>query len=160
MTDDRFHDDGEAHIYGMYMRGVLIVCPRCEACAHVQPSGWQDARVICESCGLFKEITGKARWSHGYEVRTGRERYSESKIWLQTLCCGNTLWALNGEHLAWLESYVGSELRTRNTNDGCRNSSFQSRIPKWISSKKNREQVMAGIQKLKAKLPDQRRSNV
>lgn len=160
MAADRFHDDGEAHIYGMYMRGVLIVCPRCQNCARVQPSNGKDARVVCSSCGLVREISGKISWNQGYEFRTGRERFSESKIWLQTRCCGHTLWALNPEHLAWLESYVSADLRTRDVSDGCVNSSLQSRIPKWISSKKNREQVLAAVLKLKAKLPDQRRSNV
>lgn len=48
-----------------------------------------------------------------------------------------------------LEGYVGAKLRER-TNKG--RSSFLSKLPKWIKSAKNREEILKGIAKLKEKL--------
>ena len=60
---------------------------------------------------------------------------------------GHTLWAWNLEHLAFLERYIGAELRERSRGS---NSSLQSRLPAWMTSAKNREAVRRGLAKLRA----------
>jgi len=67
---------------------------------------------------------------------------------LQTPCCGQMLWAWNTEHVLWMQKYVRAKLRTRRWIGGWRNNSLQSRLPRWITSAKNREAVLNGLDKL------------
>jgi hypothetical protein len=71
------------------------------------------------------------------------------QLWLRVNCCGHVLWAYNKQHLDFLEGYVTASLRERQPNI---NQSLASRLPYWIKSTKNREQLIKGIQKLKDKL--------
>jgi hypothetical protein len=83
-------------------------------------------------------------------------------LWLKCPCRGHVLWAFNAEHLAWLEAYVSANHRERKhenldckPEDFCRsNSSLASRLPKWMTSAKNREDVLNSIKKLKRRLID------
>ena len=152
MSKLQFKEDSPQGIHGFYRKGVLVECPRCQRMAYILPANTVDAQIACDSCGYAKEYTGRSTWIGGAESRLGVEHYSQCQLWLQVRCCGQRLWALNREHVEWLDQYVGAELRSRNVVDGCVNSSLQSRVPKWISSKKNRKQVLSGIQKLKARL--------
>ncbi len=69
--------------------------------------------------------------------------------YLQIECCGNKLWALNTEHLDFLEEYVESKLRERIPNI---NKSLASRLPNWIKDKKNRKGILTAIKKMRTKL--------
>ncbi len=153
MSKIQFQEDGYENIYNLYRKGVLVECPRCRECAYVTPPSEVAARITCGACGHSKELENESGWSSSDEVRYGRDHYSKSQLWLQVRCCDERLWALNREHVEWLEGYVGADLRSRDIGDGCINSCLNSRIPKWMSSKKNRQQVLAGIEKLKARLP-------
>jgi hypothetical protein len=73
-------------------------------------------------------------------------------LWLQTPCCGDTLWAYNLAHLEFLDSLVGAELRGRGAlggRSGWRNGSLASRLPRWLKAAKNRDEVLRGIAKLR-----------
>ena len=72
---------------------------------------------------------------------------------LQTACCGEILWAHNLQHLAYLESYVSATHRDRKPDyrDGCRNGTMASRLPGWMTSAKNRTEVLRCIQRLRDK---------
>lgn len=130
----------------------LVRCPRCAGRAEVAAQG--DAtrghaaprRVVCAGCGYVRvgQVDGPNR-----DTRAGAaaERYSGLPLWLQTPCCGEILWAYNAEHLAFLERYVGATLRERMPN---KNSSLASRLPTWLKSAKNREEVLRGIVRLRA----------
>ena len=51
------------------------------------------------------------------------------------------------------EAYIKADLRQRRQNEnGWRNASLASRLPKWIKSYKNREQLIKAIDKLREKL--------
>src|SRR5215212_7033778 len=60
-------------------------------------------------------------------------------LWLQTPCAGQVLWAWNEWHLDWMERYVAADLRERTPNI---NMSLASRLPRWIKSAKNRDEVL------------------
>jgi hypothetical protein len=70
-------------------------------------------------------------------------------LWLQISCCRETLWAYNYKHLEFIENYVSANLRERTPN---LNKSVASRLPKWIKSAKNRDEILKAIKKLKSKL--------
>ncbi len=70
-------------------------------------------------------------------------------LWLQTPCCGHTLWAYNSRHLTQLQAYVAATLRERIPNGKW---AMFTRLPQWVKSGKNREAVMRSLQRLKLKL--------
>jgi hypothetical protein len=71
------------------------------------------------------------------------------RLWLQTRCAGEVLWAYNAEHLGFLREYVSASLRERVPNA---NGSLASRLPKWIKSAHNRTAVLRAARRLEAKL--------
>jgi hypothetical protein len=82
--------------------------------------------------------------------------YFELPLWLQTPCCGEVLWAYNERHISFLEDFVGARLRerVRDGKYGWSNRSLASRLPAWIKSAKNRDEVMKGLSRLRARLQD------
>jgi len=52
--------------------------------------------------------------------------------------------AYNLDHLAYMRAYVEADIRT---SDG-ENSSIESRLPKWMKQKHNREDVLRAIKRL------------
>lgn len=159
-NNERFLDEG-TRIYEFYDE-FLVVCPKCERMAKVlideaefeklskrkidkfRNQYFAPRRLICLSC-LHRDF-----WK-GNQVAVGGnvDWYFRFPLWLQISCCGETLWAYNLKHLEMLEGYVGAKLRER-TNKG--RSSFLSKLPKWIKSAKNREEILKAIGKLKEKL--------
>ena len=80
--------------------------------------------------------------------------YFEVPLWLQTPCCGRTLWAYNDEHLTFIETLVTATLRerTRDPTFGWSNQSIASRLPSWIKAAENRGQVLRAIGRLRKRL--------
>lgn len=106
----------------------------------------QCASVACPSCEKVTKIPIK--WT--------RERFGAPvdpvlglPLWLQVSCCGHSLWAYNGEHLSKLGAYVAAGLRERTAN---KHWSIFSRLPQWMTAGKNREAVLASINRLEKKL--------
>lgn len=157
----RFQDAGET-IYS-YMDEILVECPRCRACARVfrrEPDEnaathlrcFQPRRVVCESCGFTKDWQGNSLHFDGY-ADPMRDSYFRLSLWLQTPCCGHTLWAYNRRHLRLIEDYVQADLRehTRDPKWGWSNQALANRLPEWMIIAKHREPVLKAIAKLKAK---------
>lgn len=70
-------------------------------------------------------------------------------LYLQARCCGETLWVYNREHLNKLREYTHASLRERVNG---RHWSMFARLPRWMSAAKNRESVLASLEKLESKL--------
>lgn len=150
--NERFKDNGEL----IYEFGdeFLVVCPYCKGKARVfrveTGSDKLSARLIaprklvCFEC-LHRDESGGGMRSVGGSV----DWYFGLDLWLKTSCCGEMLWVYNRKHLDFLENYVSAKLRERMPH---RNKSLASRLPKWIKSAKNRDQVLKAIAKLKEKL--------
>jgi hypothetical protein len=58
------------------------------------------------------------------------------------------LWAYNYEHLIFLQQHVAATLRERKGEEKM-NQSLGSRLPRWMTSAKNREKVVHYIEELK-----------
>jgi hypothetical protein len=71
-------------------------------------------------------------------------------LWLTENVNGNLLWAYNYEHLEFIRNFVDSKLRERNGQDFS-NKSLGSRLPKWLTSKNNRETILRTIEKIKTR---------
>jgi hypothetical protein len=69
-------------------------------------------------------------------------------LWLQSPCCGGILWVYNSSHLRSLREYVAAALRERTSGHHW---SMFSRLPKWMSAHKNRDAVLACLDRLEKK---------
>ena len=137
---------------------VLVVCPACEHSATVRLVPLEESvgtgalraqlegRLACTHCGHSARKAAFVRWING-----PADAVFDRPVWLQTPCCGETLWAYNERHLAALESYVRAELRERRRDPatGWRNGAWVSRIPRWLSAAGNRDQVLRCIARLR-----------
>lgn len=134
----KFTDDGKP-LYE-YFDYRIVCCPKCSKAVD-----FYDGKVTCIHCGHHKDFkSGK----------TGAEMFRATlqlDHFLQIPCCGDVLWAVNLEHLDFLESYVGAGLRGRIPNI---NRSMASRLPQWIKAAKNRDEILRSISRLREKLRD------
>lgn len=111
---------------------------------------FQPRKLSCLHCGHTKTWSGRG-------IRQGGpcDWYFGLPLWLQTPCCGSTLWALNRRHLDFLERYVTAQQRAKirvPVVGTVRNRSMASRLPRWMKSAKNREAVTRGLIRLKSLL--------
>ena len=139
MVDDTFTDDF-TRVYSFVDR-VLVSCPNCSQCATMTRA---DKRFICAHCGrtktgIYWDIIGPDSGTLGLS------------LYLQTDCCGHKLWAFNAEHLRFLRDYVSADHRVHARDEhGWSNRSLANRLPKWMSSAKNRANVLRAIDRLAA----------
>lgn len=153
---ERFSDNGEL----VYEFGdeFLVVCPRCAGKARVfvveidseklNEKLFAERKLVCFSCVYRDE------WKGG-QIGVGGsfDWYFRLPLWLAVSCCGETLWAYNEKHLEFIEDYVGAKLRERKPFV---NKSMASRLPNWIKSAKNRDEILKAIKKLKSKMAETR----
>ncbi len=146
---DRFKDF-ETGIWDFESR-VLIRCPKCDQCAIAEAMDVNKMRYTCGACGMAQEVP-PGKWVYTKNAQGG----ANVSLWLETKCCGHLLWAYNREHLEFLEAYVSALLREQRPSPDGRwhNAALASRLPKWMSSAKNREDVLKGIERLKERLPE------
>ena len=167
MTTKRITDSYEQYIYD-FMRDIYVICPSCGGQGLVKSPAFdvrnkeeQGIKFICASCGHSKRLDEKpvaVLSGSAHNVITGRyliigaaiDPYFHLPLWLTTNCCDHLLWAYNYEHLDFLQRHVASKLRERDTQNML-NKSLGSRLPKWMTSKKNREAVLKGIEHLAKK---------
>jgi hypothetical protein len=154
--------------YDFLKYDVLVCCPRCDKKAVVKPvpsifpSRDEDhTKVSCTECGFNKKLSElpeslthpkKNNTKEGRQYRIGGpvDPWFHLPLWLQQECLGNLLWAYNPEHIDYLISHIGAKLRERNGQD-LANKSLGSRLPRWMTSKNNRETILKELQDLKDK---------
>lgn len=167
MTALRTNDAYQKLIYD-FMKDMYVICPSCGGQAIVRspefvirPKDEREIKLICLVCGHNKRLDEKKAsvlLKTSNNIITGRyfiigaaiDPYFNLPLWLTTECCENVLWAYNYEHLDFLRKHVEAKLRERNIQS-ISNKSLGSRLPKWMSSNKNREAVLKCIDKLKNK---------
>lgn len=148
---------------------VLVRCPACDGCAVVLGDLEAPMRALpgcrhllrCRECGLFKHKRSTV-WVFDRSI----DPYYHLPVWLQADCRGHLLWAYNLRHLELLESYVAARLRERGAvseatalgiadwaNLGVTPLSMVERLPAWLKSAKNRDQVLRIINRLRSSVP-------
>jgi hypothetical protein len=162
-----------------------LVCLKCPFQTTLDESGWLGpgvgiARERCPNCG-FKWLESRVRrgslkgQGRRWTAITCSECQHTTKVplrwritrigaavdpafglplWLQSSCCGETLWAYNAAHLNALRDYVAAAIRER---VGVMQWSMFSRLPKWLSARKNRDTVLSSIDRLQERLPSSER---
>jgi len=157
----------EKTLYG-FINTIYVVCPKCNRQAMVRSKGSfpnfkeNETKLICTHCGFNKYYaeTPKDTWTSersGIEYKTRNlivgsniDPYFRLPLWLQAETPDGLLWAYNYEHLTFIENHVKAELRNREKSL-MYNRSLGSRLPKWMTSKKNRQEILRVIEKLKSK---------
>lgn len=109
----------------------IVECPKCS-----KPVDLFGSRFSCKNCGFIKDYNG----------------FSDLENYLKINCCNNTLWAINLQHLDFIEDYVSAKIRTRTPNI---NKSLASRLPQWVKNYKNRDQILKCIKKLRNNLQEE-----
>jgi len=148
---ERFNDAGTT----IYAFGdvFLVRCPRCQRRASVVRAApvkshaiFGPRRCACMHCGYIEDRTG------GSAVIGGPcDWFFGLPLWLQTPCCGHTLWAHNEDHLAFLECFVAATVRERMPGL-IWNRSLASRLPRWMQASANRAEVLRSLERLRALL--------
>lgn len=135
----KFEDQGA--FLSQFYAYRIVECPKC-----AKPIDYSGIKLVCINCGYNKEVRSKEAKHNLTPASLNVENF------LSISCCGERLWAMNLEHLDFLECYVESELRERIPNI---NKSLASRLPQWIKSRKNRNEILRGIKKLRNKLKEE-----
>lgn len=148
-------------------RDVLVVCPVCSGCATVKANGfpfprnqYDEIKIVCTQCGFNKVLprnptvlvnAGRvpSKRTEGKHLIFGVpiDPFFHLSLWITANVRGNLLWAYNYEHLKFLRQFVEAELRERNGVKST-NGSIGSRLPKWMTSRKNRKDVLRVLEKL------------
>jgi hypothetical protein len=97
-------------------------------------------------------------YSSGRKIITGRyyvvggeiDPFFYLPLWLKTDFEGHSIWAYNLEHLHFLRQHIEAKLRERNGQE-LSNKSIASRLPRWMTSKKNREIILKKMDELQKK---------
>ncbi|MFD3496906.1 hypothetical protein ACFWWT_25340 [Streptomyces sp. NPDC058676] len=129
----RFHDPGSTA--SAFSTSVLVRCPRCDRIAHFERRTPAESRLVCRSCGLSKATARCAR----------------PALWLQAETRHGEIWAYNLEHLDLLRRFVAATLRERAPwYEHGRKMTYVARLPAWIKSAGNRDEVLRAIDRLRA----------
>jgi hypothetical protein len=134
---------------------IDVVCPRCGCRAVVSAEPVEGAfamhwprRFVCTGCvtaAKWEPKGGSSSWGGPVDP------YFRLPLWLRATCCGGqTLWAFNEAHLALLAEYVGAGLRERNPQRP--GMTMVARLPRWLKSAKNRDEVLRTIARLSHRL--------
>ena len=125
---------------------ILVECPQCGHCARGAGRQYDRAKLqtttkmSCLHCSHQHTFIWKS-FDHSIAL----------PLWLRTRCCGEVLWALNSRHLMALEAYVSAGLRENKLGTPSTRHVLMS-LPRWITSKKNRPDVLRGLKRLRQKL--------
>lgn len=141
-------------IYSFYDE-FLVRCPHCHSCALIRPIDPNNAQLFaprrfsCTGCGAAKNWAGKSIGGGGAGELV--DPYFHYRLWLQIRCCGQTLWAYNWRHLQSIELFVAAKLRESKPDEryGYSNRSLFSRLPQWMQSRHNRDDILKAIEKRK-----------
>ncbi|KNB52787.1 hypothetical protein [Streptomyces caatingaensis] len=165
----RFRDPGHDKHHFARTGEVLVRCPRCDRRARVvtvpreaddaAPAWFGERRLVCRHCGLARRRDERRpvvfRWYGAPEMN---EPCFQALLWLQTRTRHGLLWAYDPEHLALLRQYVQATLREHDPwHEPWRKMGLVGRLPAWIKQAKNRDEVLRGLDRLRASLADRDR---
>lgn len=142
---------------------IHVVCPACggraestrrpgqEPLRYYSDLMWRARRLVCVHCGANREWTPR---KGGYGVAFGGpcDPFFALPLWLRTPCRGEVLWAYNREHLDVLAAFAGATLRERAPQMAM---TMVARLPVWMKSATHRRDVLRGIARLRAMLPEE-----
>jgi hypothetical protein len=130
---------------------VLVHCPSCDRRATIDGRGG-TLRLTCPHCGLVRDSGFPGPRSVLHVYGSGNTIFG-ARLWLETACCGgNRLWALNPDHLYYLERFVAERQRTRAFPSPPGSRQLADYLPGWMKTAKHRDEVLRAITRLRATL--------
>lgn len=147
---------------------IDVVCPRCEKKAIVIGASLnttmaeheEKVRFSCGGCGyavkyantpkliVYINSRGIPKYSRIIFRNEPIDPFFGFTVWYRLETVYGLLWAYNLDHLLVIEAYISDPLRQRNGLE-YRNNSLASRLPKWVSSAKNRTYLLKIIGRMK-----------
>ena len=132
-------------LYDEFADEILVECPSCKRCARAFRPRWDSRKrqyriaMSCLHCSLQHEFFGD--WDY----------WDSLPLWLKTRSCGVILWTLNSRHLQALQEYVSADLREKKLPNPSNRHMYFS-LPRWMTSSKNRPDVLRGLKRLQSRL--------
>jgi len=109
---------------------IKIACPKCNSLRIYEP---RNEKILLKPYSNTSKIA---------------DPIFNLPLWLQMEFRKNIFWAYNKDHLGEIRNYVKSELRERQTLN---HTTMVEKLPKFITSSKNREGILRVIEKLDRK---------
>ncbi|BCJ47086.1 hypothetical protein GCM10010168_83070 [Actinoplanes ianthinogenes] len=153
---------------------IDVVCPRCAARARViTPPGagaplvaGVDAQVILDAAAAADRLRRLVCSACGYTRTASPPTSSPSRggpvdpffrqpLFLTTRVRGHHLWAYHRPHLDLLTRFIAAGLRERGPGGGCVMSLLE-RLPPWMKSARNRDDLLAALADLGKRLDGSR----
>ena len=131
-----------------------IVCENCNSIFDLETKNLvttiKKANCKCPDCSHQNQVDVEFRLytTGGMFNQHTKDQYYGYDFWYKTNFKNNCFWAYNLEHLNEIEEYVVADVRKRHLGEY---QSMVERLPKWIGSKKNRDDLIKSIIKLKKK---------
>src|SRR5229473_3127273 len=111
---------------------LWVVCKQCQDRALLVPeTGRLLAQCSCTKCGAIYSIA---------LIDNYRRRMVQLPLWLKNDFRGELFWAVNGDHLLFLEGIIAARLRERPIHRGNRmklTRAMPFNLPSWMLSAKN-----------------------
>lgn len=151
--ESRSKQSYQLSLYDFIKFDILVACPSCAQKAIVkvgQGDLQEDVKVVCTACGYHKKHSDSSKKPQSYTLGAAIDPFFKLPVWLQIGFEENTLWAYNHEHLNVLMAHVSAKLRERNIQETS-NQSIGSRLPRWMTSQKNREAILKKMVELQHK---------
>ncbi|MER6074475.1 hypothetical protein ABT187_37780 [Streptomyces sp. NPDC001817] len=132
--------------------------PRCDRVARVQRQPHPEERplfaprrLVCRSCGLSRTWAGRGIGLWAGSTGPAEDPCFHARLWLQRETRHGWLWAYDLRHLDPIRLHVDATLRGRAGRDaiGPRHS-LVARLPAWIKSAKNRDEVLRTVDRIRA----------
>jgi len=140
----RFQDKN--YLLSDFYKEVWVICPSCnkKAIATVD-FDTKKARLFCINCGFNKETTTNMMGKNANCIKAAH-LYFDVQLWLVFPFKEDFFWALNMEHLLYLEKYIAANLREHTDRT---HFTLLEKLPKFYHEAKNRETLLKIIEKLK-----------
>ncbi|RYY37720.1 MAG: hypothetical protein EOP46_01670 [Sphingobacteriaceae bacterium] len=124
-----------------------VECIQCNKKAVIKIDRENNTRrIACTNCGFNGEERDDIHWK-GYSTKIASALFN-CKLWFTASFRGETFYALNPEHLDYLQRYIASGVRENPNRTGF---TMVERLPKFMQIAKNREALLKLIEKLREK---------
>ncbi len=131
-----------------------VICENCNQIFDIETDELtptvKKANCKCPDCNHVNQIEVEfaRNMKHRLHLPQGRDPFYGLEFWYETNFKNNYFWAYNLEHLNEIEEYVSADVRKRHLGNY---QSMVEKLPKWISNKKNRKELIKTIHKLRKK---------
>lgn len=136
---------------------IVVHCPRCNKSGRISRYGYaSDGKYRCVFSCLHCGCTAENRSpSASITDDSPRDPYCDLELVLKTRTRHGWLWIYNQDHLAEMRAFLYARLREPIPGETSRacctyNTNWASRLPTWITSGKNREEIWRALERISA----------